>query len=249
MRFLYFIIFILSTQSVHAQLIISGSLVDVSKINAVEGAQVICTGGTSALTDSTGRYKIAANLQDSLYFIYKGKPTQKFPVSSIIRLDQFDIALKIPVESRYTILKEVVVISKTPQQDSAENRELYHKDFDFKNGVSTSLSPGGGAGLDLDELINLFRFRRNKRMKTFQNFLQEQEQDKYVNFRFNKKTVQRITGLKEGAALDSFMVWYRPPYIFTATSNELQFNKYILNNLYQFRRIMPLDAKKEDSKN
>ncbi len=249
MRFLYFLIFIISIQSAKAQLIISGTLVDVTKINAVEGAQVICTGGTSAVTDSMGRYKIAANLQDSVYFIYKGKPTQKFPVRSIIRLDQFDVALKIPVESRYTILKEVVVISKTPQQDSAENRDLYSKDFNFKKGVSTSVSPGGGAGLDLDELINLFRFRRNKRMKTFQNFLQEQEQDKYINFRFSKKTVQRITGLKEGAALDSFMVWYRPPYLFTATSTELQFNKYILNNLYQFRHIMPLEAKKEETKN
>ena len=246
MRFLYSLLFIIAAQSVKAQLIVSGTLVDVTKINAVEGAQVFSTGGNSTFTDSIGRYKIAANIHDSLYFVYKGKPTQRFAVSSIIRLDKFEVALKIPVASRYTILQEVIVISKTPQQDSVENRELYSKNFDFSKGVSTSLSPGGGAGLDFDELVNLFRFRRNKRMKTFQNFLQEQEQEKYVNFRFSKKTVKRITGLPEGVALDTFMVRYRPTYIFTATSNDLEFNQYILNNLYQYRRFMPLDAKKEE---
>lgn len=249
MRFLYLLIFTVTTQSLKAQFVISGTLVDVSKINAVEGASVMSTGGKSTLTDSVGRFKIAAYLQDSIYFVYNGKPTQKFPVSNISRLNQFEVALKIPIQSRYTVLKEVIVISKSPQQDSVENRAQYSKEFDFSKSISTSVSPGGGAGLNLDELINLFRFRRNKRLKTFQNFLQEQEQDKYVNFRFSKKTVKRITGLPDGVALDSFMVWYRPSYTFTATSNDLQFNQYILNSLYKYRRFMPLNGKKEERYN
>lgn len=246
MRFLSFLFFIFLAQSLKAQLNIRGTLVDVTNINAVEGATVICTGGTTAVTDSLGRFHISAYYEDSIYFVYQGKPTQRFPVRSITRPGQFEVALKIPVASRYTVLKEVVVISKSPQQDSVENRELYGKVFDYTKKVSTSVTPGGGAGLDLDALINVFRFRRNKNLKFFQSFLEQQEQDRYVNFRFSKRMVLRITGLDDGPAVDSFMVWYRPSYMFTASSNDLEFNQYILNSLYQYRRIMPLPAKKEE---
>jgi hypothetical protein len=84
-------------------------------------------------------------------------------------------------------------------------------------------------------------------MRTFQKHLESQEQDKYVDWRFSKTIVRRITGL-QSPALDSFLVWYRPAYEFAANSNEVQFNEYILNALYQFRRVTARgELKKEDS--
>ncbi|MEP6712841.1 MAG: hypothetical protein ABJA37_10515 [Ferruginibacter sp.] len=230
-----------------AQLTVSGTVFDISKINYVEHVRVISTGGELAVSDSLGHYAIAVNENDSLYFFYNNKPTQKFPVNTIPNTRQFDISLRIKVEGRYSMLKEVIVYSKSHKQDSLENRDEYADAFGYKKpGLSSSLSPGGVAGADLDELINIFRFKRNKRLKSFQHRLELQEQDKYVDYRFNKITVKRITGLT-GSPLDSFMVWYRPSYDFTSNSGELIFNQYVLNAFYQFKKLVNISpAKKED---
>ena len=198
-------------------------------------------------TDSMGRYSIQVKAGDSIFFVYKNKPTQPFGVNTIANPAQFDISLHLNIESKYSVLKEVIVYSKTHQEDSIENRQTYANVFRYeKPGLSTSITPGGGAGADVNELINIFRFRRNKRLKAFQQRLELEEQEKYISYRFNKISVARITGLS-GSALDSFLVWYRPDYDFMLASTEIEFNQYILNASYQFRKIMPLgEAKKED---
>jgi len=231
-----------------AQITINGTLTDITKYNAVEGAQVFCTNGNTAVTDSFGRYKIVAGYRDSIYFFYLNKPTQKFAVATIPRPDLFEVSLKVPIKSRYTVLQEVVIMANSYQQDSVENRLENQKYFGFtKPGLSTSVSPTGGVGADINELINVFRFKRKKRYSFLQNYLEEQEEERFINYKFSKKIVQRITNLT-GPALDSFLIWYRPSYDFTATSSELVFNEYILNSLYHFRKIMPLggEGKKEE---
>ncbi len=223
---------------INAQVVISGVVLDDSKINYVEGARVISTGGQLSSTDSMGRYSIRTGPNDSLFFIYNNKPTQKFAVASIFNTEKFDISLHIPVKGKFKALQEVVVYSKSYRQDSVENREEYKNIFGYKKpGIESSITPGGGVGLDFGEFINIFRFKRNKRLKSFQSFLEEQEQEKYINYRFSKRAVQRITQLKS-PALDSFMIWYRPTYLFASSSNELVFNQYILNALYQYRRVV-----------
>lgn len=219
---------------------------DNSKINFVEAVGVMSTGGKIAVTDSLGKYSIQTTIDDSLYFIYNNKPTQKFAVNKIPNTAEFNISIHIAVKSRYSLLKEVVVYSKNYKQDSAENRENYGEIFSYKKqGIQTSISPGGGVGLDANELINAFRFKRNKRLKAFQQRLEADEKVKYVNYRFNKTFVRRITQL-QGPALDSFLMWYRPTYEFAATSSEIEFNQYILNASYHFRKTIGSgEAKKE----
>jgi hypothetical protein len=231
-----------------AQIIVSGTVMDNSKVNFVEAVGVISTGGKIAVTDSLGKYTIQTSAEDSLYFIYNNKPTQKFAVNKIPNTAQFDISLHIPVKSRYSLLKEVVVYSKNYKQDSTENRENYGEIFSYKKqGIQTSVSPGGGVGLDADELINIFRFKRNKRLKAFQQRLEADEKEKYINYRFNKVFVRRITQL-QSPVLDSFLIWYRPTYEFAATSSEIEFNQYILNASYHFKKTIGSgEAKKEHS--
>jgi hypothetical protein len=246
-KFLLFLSFtFLSTVSL-AQFTVSGAVLDKSKINLVEGAIVYSTGGQKAITDSTGRYSIPVLPGDSLYFVYNNKPTQRFAVSKIVNPSQFDVSIHVFVNSKYSMLKEVVVYSKTFKEDSLENRQVYAKEFDYqKPRFETSVGPGGAVGADVNELINIFRFKRNKRLRAFQNRLEEQEQEKYVNYRFNKLFVSRITGLKS-PALDSFLVWYRPSYAFAAGADDLVFNQYILNAYYQFQKIgMMAPGKREE---
>ncbi len=231
-------VFSLFSGIVHAQIFISGTVFDNTKKNFVEAVRVVSTGGLFSMTDSVGHYNILVRETDSLYFTYNNKPTQKFAVSKISNQNQFDVSLRVAVESRFSYLKEVIVYSKTYKQDSIENRKEYADVFEHsKPGLSTSITPDGAVGADLDELINIFRFRRNHRLKAFKARLEDQEQERYINFRFSRLLVQRITGLVAND-LDSFMLWYRPTYDFVAVSTELQFNQYILNAAYQYRKLV-----------
>lgn len=221
-----------------AQQYLMGNVYDSTKINLIPGVKVLSTSGLSTLTDSTGKYQLQVNEGDSVFFIYNNKPTQKFSVKSIKAPQQFDISLKVHYKGKYSTLKEVIVYTKTYRQDSLENRANYADIFNFeKPGIETSISPGGVAGMDLDELINLFRFKRNKRIKAFQKRLEAEEQEKYVNYRFSKITVKRITHLPDDQ-LDNFMIRYRPSYDFTANTSEIEFNQYILNASYEYKTYL-----------
>ncbi len=61
---------------VNAQIIVSGTVLDSSKINYVENVRVVSSGGLFAITDSLGRYSILVEETDSLTFFYNKKPTQ-----------------------------------------------------------------------------------------------------------------------------------------------------------------------------
>ena len=80
-------------------------------------------------------------------------------------------------------------------------------------------------------------------MLSFQRRLIEQEQDKFIDHRFNKQVVRRLTNLS-GEALDSFMVMYRPTYEFALVSSDYDFQSYIKKCYEQFKSV---GAKKEKS--
>ncbi len=218
-----------------AQLTVAGTVFDSSKRSYVENVRVETTSGKFTRTDSMGRYKIMVAEKDSLTFIYQNKPTQKFAVKDIADLTQFDISLRVNIKGGYRTLKEVIIFAKSYRQDSLENRQTYTDIYNYrKPTIRTNISPDGMVGADVNELINIFRFKRNKHLKAFQARLEQQEQDKFVSYRFNKSFVRRITQLK-GAELDTFMVRYLPTYEFASTADEVTFNKYILNSSYAFK--------------
>ena len=245
---LFLLLFLLFTFNIglKAQPDLSGTVLDNSKKNYIEGVRVVSSTGHISFTDSLGHYSIRAGRGDSVFFMFNNKPTQKFAVSAITNTGQFDISLPVTVRGKYTVLKEVTVFSKSYKQDSIENREAYNNIFSYrKPHVETSIAPGGSVGMDLNELVNMFRFRRNKSMKAFQKRLEADEQDRYVNYRFSKKAVQRITQLKS-PALDTFLIWFRPSYEFVAHSSEISFNQYVINAYYQFHRLTGLGELKEN---
>jgi hypothetical protein len=228
----------------HAQLTVSGTVFDSSRRNYVEDVRVESTSGFFTRTDSMGRYKLPVSEKDSLTFIYQNKPTQKFAVKDIASLTEFDISLRVNVKGSYRTMKEVIVFARSYREDSMENRQTYADVYNYRNPtIRTSISPGGAVGADVNEIINMFRVKRNRHMRAFQARLEQQEQDHFVSYRFNKNFVRRITGLT-GAELDTFMVRYLPTYEFASTADEVTFNKYILNSSYAFKIEL---LKKENS--
>jgi hypothetical protein len=213
-------------------------VLDKSKANFVEGVRVFSTSGKIAITDSTGHYLLKASEADSIYFVYNGKPTQKFAIKTIPNPSQFDVSIHIDLKGKTNVLQEVVVFGKTYKQDSLENRINYAKAFNFRKAqIETSTLPGGGVGFDANELFGMFRFKYNKSMRKLQERVEIQEQERYVKYRFNKTFVQRVTQLK-GAQLDTFMVRYKPSFLFCRGADEITFNQYLLNCSYQYKAII-----------
>lgn len=236
MRLVLLIISCCCLQTVLGQNTISGTVFDSSRINYVPGVKVINNAGQFTITDSLGNYTIAIAEKDSLAFVFNGKSTIKFAVHNVNDPRHVDITLHVPYKGKYKVMKEVVVHTKSYREDSIENREAYKKIFDYqKPTLSTSVNTAtGGVGADVNEIINIFRFRRNKMMQKFQLRLEEQEQEKYINYRFSKTVVKRITRL-EGEQLSLFMLRYRPTYEFASNADELTFNQYVLNCYYNFK--------------
>ncbi|MEO6638821.1 MAG: hypothetical protein ABIN25_11105 [Ginsengibacter sp.] len=222
--------------SVKAQITISGTVYDSSKLYVVPNVNVSSTSGVVTITDSLGAYHINVSKKDSISFIYRGKSTVKFPVQTISNYNAFDISLRVRANDKYKLLKGVTVYADTYRKDSLENRMSYSKIFDFqKPQISSNYEPGAAAGLDLDQLIGMFQFRKNKQNLAFQKRLEEQEQERYVDYRFSSKVITRITGLS-GDTLSRYKKLYRPSYFFVVSSTLAQFYEYVLNTSYMFKR-------------
>lgn len=223
---------------------IKGTVYDTSHLYVIPLVDVYSTSGEHTVTDSIGAYKIMVSENDSIYFFYNGKNSVKYPVNEIYDFNGFDIALQAPAQTKYRILQEVTVLSNSYRQDSLENRDRYAKIFGNRGGhlSITDGGPMGVPGLDVGSIVSLFQFRKNKRNKLFQERLLEQEEEGYIDYRFNPKLITRMTGLK-GVYLEAYMKKYRPSYYFTKNSTLEEFYEYILQTSYIFKDDHGMEVK------
>jgi hypothetical protein len=218
---------------------IRGTVFNMYRTHPLEAVSVISNTGRGTTTDANGNYSIRVNEKDSLSFSYLGRATQMFAVSEMNHTTGFDIALHVNV----TELSEVRVAPRDYHMDSLQNRIDYEKSFNYrKPGFKlTDPSSGGlGVGVDLDALINMLKFRQIRRSLAFRERLEEDEQDKFVDHRFNRSLIKRITGL-DGDLLDSFMLAYRPSYLFAKSATDYDFLDYIklADQEFQFNQSNP----------
>jgi hypothetical protein len=220
-----------------SQVKVTGKVYDMSKLRPLEAVSVLSTSGTGTISDSLGRYSLLTGENDSIWFSYLNKPTPKYAVKSIPNISAFEISLHVNT----TELKEVRVMPPNYHLDSVQNRLDYAKAFNFqKPGIGSALSIGpAGAGLDLDEFINMFKFRRNRRMLAFQDRLVREEEERYIDHRFNRVLIIKLTQLR-GAALDSFIANYRPSLEFTETSTDYEFQEYIKISFRRYQKYISL---------
>jgi len=229
-----------------AQVKVSGRVYDITQQKPLEAVSVMSTSGGGMATDVNGRYTIIVNEKDSIWFSYLGKPTPKFPVATIVNIQNFEIALHVNISD----LRKVVVMPRNYRADSLQNRLDYAKAFNFRKPnleSLTSMSPSGGVGLDINEFIRMFQFRRNRRMEAFQERLMREETEKYIDYRFSRPLIIRITQLR-GAELDTFISWYRPTVEFTESTTDYEFQSYIKKCYLSYRRYKLLmgEPKKEE---
>jgi len=202
-------------EDVFGQVEVKGTVYDKTRYFAMQGVSVMGTSGQGTVTDSFGRYTIRLPATDSIYFSYLGKHTAKFPVKGVMPGFPMDISLAVTVDS----LPLVVVRPKVHRYDSLANRDEYRKVFEYEPDYLT-----GNGGINLDMLLS---GKKNRQMLALQRRLIEEEQDKYVDYRWNRNLVRKITGLQR-PVLDTFMRIYRPTYEFILhCENDYEFYKYI----------------------
>ena len=215
------------------QVEIRGTVYDQSQLFAMPGVSVLSSSGVGTMTDSAGHYRVVLPPNDSIYFSYLGRHTAKIPVKRVARGYPLDMSLAVRVDS----LPLVVVRPKAYRYDSAENRDEYRKVFEYQPDYVVG-GENGGIGFNLDMLFNA---KKNRQMLALQRRLIEEEQDKYVSYRFNRTLVKRITGLQR-PALDTFMRLYRPSYQFIKNcENDYEFYKYIKDCGIYFLRLWRQD--------
>ena len=215
---------------------ISGTVYDITARRPLEAVGVISSSGRGTVTDSLGRYSITVFPKDSIWFSLIGKTTMKYPVDTISNTDKFDVRIHL----RATELPEVKVRNSYYKYDSMMNRQEYAKVFNFRKPTlrlsgSPNYNPGGlTTGFDLDEIINMFRFKRNRSILSLQKRLIEQEHEKYVSNRYSKQFVRKVTKL-QSPELDTFMNRYRPDYESVQKMNDLELG-YFIQKMYEHYR-------------
>lgn len=235
LKTILFVVLVLLTGITNAQVrTVYGTVYERTARFGMPGVSVMGTSGAGAVTDSVGRYSIKLSYTDSISFSYQGKATMKIPVKEIPINRPFDMSLHVDITTLPTVIVEEK--RRSYQLDSIANREEYRKVFDYAPEYIASGS--GGVGVNLDAL---FSMRKIKRMEAFREHLVLLEHDKYVDHRFNKSLVQKITGL-QSPALDTFMVQYRPTYeMLQNFETEYEYYKYIRDWGIYFERAWKQD--------
>ena len=216
---------------------IKGTAYDSLGIYPIQYVSVLSTSGKGSVTDSNGHYEIDVTEKDSIWFSYLNKATIKYSVLKITNPLEFDISLQINIP----VLREVRVWSRIINWIPCKTGRIMQifsitrkqKSNRYLHQVLAPVS-----GFDLDEMINMFRFKQNRSMLGFQRRLLQEERDKFVDHRFSKALVRKLTKLS-GKELDDFMIIYRPPYLFALRCPEYEFQKYIKDSLERYKKGLP----------
>lgn len=215
--------------------VVKGRVYDITRQNPLDAVSVLTSSGTGTTTDSLGYFSVPVDYQDSIWFSYLNKPTPRYAVREINLLN-FEISLHVAA----TELKEVRIVQPSYRLDSMQNRLDYAKAFNFRKpgiGSSVNLAPGGGVGLDLNEFISMFNFRRNRRMAAFRDQLLREEEERFIDHRFNRALIIRLTGLN-GPELDSFVLHYRPDIYFIQVATDYELQEYIKSSFSHYQRYI-----------
>lgn len=214
------------TPSLHAQVVITGKVVDTLSGFPLYPATVLDkTTGRSEYADSEGNYRIAARGGDELHFSYVGFYTQVYRVPQNLTRIIHNVLL-LP---RTQQLSEVRVNALTPYARDSLDRASTFGDYlnEPKNRLmDRNSNEEGGFGVSFHPVTYFSKAERNKRR--FQRMFPEFEHDAFIDSRYTPELVTRLTGLS-GDSLTQFLHLFRPDYDFTRAASDLEFWSWIKN--------------------
>lgn len=202
-------------------------------------------GNQTTFTDERGYFSIYVLPHDTLYYyVNKLARSIPYPVDSIKDWNAYAIAIQtidydIAMARKYGTpidkvdasinLGNVTVTARNYHKDSLQNRLEYDKIFNYKNPPINPFSP-------VQTIYDLLSFKKKKRIKRMRKDLLFEEEQGYVDTRFNKTVVKRSIGKAiDDAVLDAYMRRYRPTYAQSIGMEDLSMVMYIRKTfkLYQ----------------
>ncbi len=233
MRYLLPVIILLFSLRAYSQKI-SGIVVDKTTHQPIAGALVSFDKSTVRASD-LGRFEMTVpHLNDSLRvsaFAYK---------TASVFIAAANTTLVIELEPKVTHLNEVTIHGNRDfKQDSLANRAAFAKQFNYKApSIKDAFldhpdkQPGELISINPLLLVAALTKKSSPEYK-FQQQLIGDEHEQYVDEKFNRGNVSRVTGLK-GDTLSTFMVQYRPGYQFVLNATDYEMEVYIKNCYKKF---------------
>ncbi len=187
------------------------------------------SGGTN-YDNLKAEFKITARTGDVLIFAKTGYANDTVKVGT-------DASLIIYLKRTSIELKEVSIKEAiTPQQKLFNTKRDFTKIYGTMSDkdLLTTGGNGGGAGLSIDALYNMFSFsgRNATRLRAT---IDRDYRENVIDYRFTHTLVANVTGLEEPKLTD-FMMKYRPGYYFVLTANDYDFIRFIRTNYTRYLR-------------
>lgn len=193
-------------------LVMKGKVYDGESKKALSGVNIINTQTQMVFqTDSTGLFTINVQPGQLIEFKIMGYQTARVRINGN-SLPYYSIGL---LKAAY-VIPEIKVQDHSFQADSIENQETYKWALDHYtlNGLDAVSHP-------FDALS-----KQNRQIWAFQKRFHYFEQQKFIDYVFNDKLIQNITGLN-GDYLQDYKRLYRPPYELIQKWTTYEFYDYI----------------------
>ncbi|MBL7773220.1 MAG: carboxypeptidase-like regulatory domain-containing protein [Chitinophagaceae bacterium] len=225
-RIYLFFLFCFLTIHASSQVIIKGELLDFGNDKPVENANIRNVFTLKGMTTKeNGLFQIEVKKGELLEISKLGYQTLRIRIHSEKEPLYYKLVLKkAPIE-----LREVDIKGRTLdfKKDSMRYRETYdivmrkeHKeDVDMRSMPLAMLS------------------KKNREEWAFQKMYEEWEREKYIDFTFNERLVNKITYL-EGEELKQFMKTFRPSYEFLRSASQYEYLEYIKRCYYLYKKRM-----------
>jgi len=234
-KYLLLLLVILMSANAHAQKV-TGLVVDKTTKQPIAGASINVEGFTTR-TNQLGQFEVdVPHAADSLKITALGYKTLN------VATGKPNVLLRIELESKINNLNEVTVRGdRSFKKDSLANRADFARQFNYKGprvidaftGNGLSFYPGEFLSVNLLVLVQALTKKSTPEYK-FNKILIRDEHEQFVDEKFNRGNVSRITGLK-GDTLSVFLVLYRPTYEIALKSTEYDMEVYIRGRFNQFK--------------
>ena len=229
--------FLLSGINTYAQKV-TGLVIDKVSKQPIAGVSINAEGVTSR-TNQLGQFEITVSyLTDTLKIAAIGYKTL------FVAAGKPNMLLTIELEPKINGLNEVTVRGdRSFKKDSLANRADFAPQFNYKGprvidaftgGNGLNFYPGEFFSVNLLVLVQALTKKSTPEYK-FNKILIRDEHEQFVDEKFNRGNVSRITGLK-GDTLSVFLVLYRPTYELALKSTDYDMEVYIRERFSQFKK-------------
>ena len=210
-----------------AQTVMKGRVRDFANYQALDNVNVrniYTMVGMTTLND--GEFQVRIKKGELVEFSKIGYQTLRIRIQNDNEIPYYVLDMKrVPIELREVDIKGKPLDFKS---DSIRYRQVY----------KIVLNKPRRNDIDMRSMPLAMLSKKNREEWAFQEMYDEWEQNKFIDFTFNEKLVQRITYLS-GPRLHEFMKRYRPSYEFLRTASEYEYLDYIKYCFFRFDMEKP----------